>query len=300
MIHSFDTKIAEEYGLFEAILLNNIFYWLEHNRSNERHYYDGKYWTYNSVGAYAELFPYMSKGKIERALKHLEEEGILVTGNYNKIPTDRTKWYALTEKGYQIVNHENESAEEPCQNEKCISQNQEMESSDLGNAIPKNEEPIPYINTDNKPDSKTYTESKDSVSQTDVRRSTRTDPDVAEVIALWNQLADIGINPVKGISSSSKRYKNLKARIRQYGTETVKEAVLQIRNSAFLQGRNKKGWCITFDWFVLPNNFPKVLEGNYANKGVTSDGRHKMGGTKYHAGDYYGEGQVTFDGFEDI
>ena len=22
---------------------------------------------------------------------------------------------------------------------------------------------------------------------------------------------------------------------------------------------------ITFDWFVLPNNFPKVLEGNYDN-----------------------------------
>ena len=98
-----------------------------------------------------------------------------------------------------------------------------MDSSDLRNAIPKNEEPIPYINTDNKPDNKT-TESKDSVCQTDVRRSTRTDQDVAEVITLWNQLADIGINPVKGISSSSKRYKNLKARIRQYGIEPVKEA----------------------------------------------------------------------------
>ena len=118
MIHSFDTSIAEEYGLFEAILLNNIYYWLEHNRSNGRHYYDGKYWTYNSVGAYTELFPYMSKGKIERALKHLEEEGILVTGNYNKIPTDRTKWYALTVKGYQVVQHEKEETE---QNEKCNS-----------------------------------------------------------------------------------------------------------------------------------------------------------------------------------
>lgn len=296
MIHSFDTSIAEEYGLFEAILLNNIYYWLEHNRSNGRHYYDGKYWTYNSVGAYAELFPYMSKGKIERALKHLEEEGILVTGNYNKIPTDRTKWYALTVKGYQVVQHEKEETE---QNEKCISQNQEMDSSDLRNAIPKNEEPIPYINTDNKPDNKT-TESKDSVCQTDVRRSTRTDQDVAEVITLWNQLADIGINPVKGISSSSKRYKNLKARIRQYGIEPVKEAVEQIRHSAFLQGKNKNGWCITFDWFVLPNNFPKVLDGNYADKGGTTDGRNKTGGTKYHAGDYYGEGAVSFDGFQDI
>ncbi len=30
-----------------------------------------------------------------------------------------------------------------------------------------------------------------------------------------------------------------------------------------MKGKNKNGWVITFDWFVLPNNFPKVLEGNY-------------------------------------
>ena len=36
-----------------------------------------------------------------------------------------------------------------------------------------------------------------------------------------------------------------------------------------LQGKNSRGWTITFDWFVNPTNFQKVLEGNYDRKGET-------------------------------
>ena len=55
----------------------------------------------------------------------------------------------------------------------------------------------------------------------------------------------------------------LHARIAEYGVEEVLKAIEKIRNSAFLKGQNPKGWVITFEWFVRPNNFPKVLEGNY-------------------------------------
>ena len=55
----------------------------------------------------------------------------------------------------------------------------------------------------------------------------------------------------------------LRARVREYGTEAVLQAIEKIRRSAFLKGQNTKGWVITFEWFVRPNNFPKVLEGTY-------------------------------------
>ena len=317
MIHSFDIDIAEKYGVFEAILLNNIFYWVEHNRANSKHFYEGRYWTYNSIGAYVELFPYMSKGKIERALKHLEDEGVLVTGNFNKLQTDRTKWYSLTEKGYSIVkneeicdeNEEDSSQEEEyksdmdVQNEKCISQNQEMDFSKSSNAFLKSEQPLPYINTDSKPDNKTLTESKDSVCRTEVRRQSQDSEcsqDIKDIVDKWNQLVEVGINPVYKLSPTSKRYKNLKARIRQYSADDVKRAIEEVRESSFLQGKNKNGWTITFDWFVLPNNFPKVLEGNYADKGGNKDGGHKTSGKPYHEGDYLGTGKVTFEGFGDM
>lgn len=95
--------------------------------------------------------------------------------------------------------------------------------------------------------------SKDTICQTDVRR----------VIEEWNKLQEVGINPIRYIKPSSKRYQLLKGRIREYGLDDVINAIENVRNSDFLRGENNRGWMITFDWFVKPNNFAKVLEGNY-------------------------------------
>ena len=57
----------------------------------------------------------------------------------------------------------------------------------------------------------------------------------------------------------------LKARIADYGVDDVIKAIENIRCSSFLRGKGNKGWTITFDWFVKPNNFIKVLEGNYSD-----------------------------------
>lgn len=103
MNHSFDVDLATKYGILEAILLDNINYWLLKNEANKKNYFDGNYWTYNSTRAFSELFPYASQKKIQTALKKLIKEGLIVTGNYNKNAYDRTLWYALTEKGKYIT-----------------------------------------------------------------------------------------------------------------------------------------------------------------------------------------------------
>ena len=95
--------------------------------------------------------------------------------------------------------------------------------------------------------------SKDTICQTDVRR----------VIEEWNKLQEVGINPIRDIKPSSKRCQLLKGRIREYGIDEVLSAINNVRYSDFLRGENNRGWMITFDWFVKPNNFTKVLEGNY-------------------------------------
>lgn len=95
--------------------------------------------------------------------------------------------------------------------------------------------------------------SKDTIRQTDVRR----------VIEEWNKLQDVGIVPIRDIKPASKRCQMLKGRIREYGMDDLLKAMDNIRHSDFLRGENKNGWMITFDWFVKPNNFLKVLEGNY-------------------------------------
>lgn len=92
-IHSFDIKEAEKYGILGAVLLHHIRFWVQKNAANRRHYHDGKYWTYNSVTAFSELFPYATKDQIRRALDKLEDLGALETGSYSDNHYDRTKWF---------------------------------------------------------------------------------------------------------------------------------------------------------------------------------------------------------------
>ena len=59
--HSFNTKIAKKLGMVEAVLLHNIQFWIEKSKANNKHFYKGKYWTYNSAKAFSELFDYLSE-----------------------------------------------------------------------------------------------------------------------------------------------------------------------------------------------------------------------------------------------
>lgn len=96
--------------------------------------------------------------------------------------------------------------------------------------------------------------SLDTIRQTDVQR----------IIDEWNTLEEFGITPVKRMTP--KREQAVKARIRQNHMDDILEAIENIRHSSFLQGQNKEGWMITFDWFLKPGNFAKVFEGNYLDK----------------------------------
>lgn len=91
----FDTSVAKEVGTDAAIILYNLEFWIEKNKVNGKHFYDGKYWTYNSVRAFQELFDWLSVQNIKTCLNKLESKGYIVTGNYNEKKYDNTKWYAL-------------------------------------------------------------------------------------------------------------------------------------------------------------------------------------------------------------
>ena len=136
-MHSFDINIATEYGVNCAIIIQNLYYWIKKNEANEKHFHDGKYWTYSSVKAFEKLFPYWSSKQITSILHKLEESELIVSGNFNKSPYDRTKWYALTEKGNALFQKEN-----------SIFPKGEMKNTKRENENDQKGEPIPNIKTD--------------------------------------------------------------------------------------------------------------------------------------------------------
>lgn len=84
-------KLAEKVGLNEAIILQQIHYWL----NSSKHNYDGKRWIYNSYPKWIEQFPFWSESTIKRTITSLEKQNLLFVGNYNKAGFDRTKWYSV-------------------------------------------------------------------------------------------------------------------------------------------------------------------------------------------------------------
>ncbi|MEH7915022.1 DnaD domain protein, partial [Staphylococcus pseudintermedius] len=84
-------KLAETIGLNEAIILQQIHYWL----NNSNHRYDDKKWIYNSYPEWQKQFPFWSLMTIKRAIYSLEKQELLIVGNYNKAKFDKTKWYSI-------------------------------------------------------------------------------------------------------------------------------------------------------------------------------------------------------------
>ena len=84
-------SLAVKIGLNEAIILQQIHYWLL--RSNNVR--DGYKWVYNSYSEWNKQFPFFSRNTMIRAFNSLEKQGLLITANYNKAGFDKTKWYRI-------------------------------------------------------------------------------------------------------------------------------------------------------------------------------------------------------------
>ena len=262
MRYSFNPFVAQLVGTDAATIFDCIGFWVDTNSANDRNYVDGRYWTFNSAKAYHKLFFYISPKKIQRALLALEDAGLIVSGEFNQSSYDRTKWYTLTDMGDTIYHEQNDSTKKT----KWSGHNCPHEWTDLSSREDVGVQPIPdSIHTD----INTNINNKES-DKSDSSSHSRVTSDIQRVIDCWNGLSDVGICRVSRVSAGSNRYKNLRARLAEYGVDDVLSAPAHIRHAPWLLGNNKSGWMIDFDWFVRPNNFPKVLEGKYGKAPVST------------------------------
>ena len=134
MHHYFNTEIAKEVGVNAAVILENIAHWVLKNKANDKNFYDGHYWTYNSRTAMTALFPYLSEKQVRYALDALRKADMVITGNYNKSSYDRTLWYTVSDSCAKKYFPEL------------------LDWPKKANELDYVGQPIPDINTNNKPD----------------------------------------------------------------------------------------------------------------------------------------------------
>ena len=124
-------------GLNEAIVLQQVHYWITINTKAERNLRDGYYWTFNSVANWQKQFPFWSYETIKRTLNKLSGKikgkpkppKLLITANYNNIKIDRTLWYRIDYDLLGIIAKE--------ANEFPLGQNDPMQKVRLTQPIPE-------------------------------------------------------------------------------------------------------------------------------------------------------------------
>lgn len=88
-------KLATLIGLNEAIILQQIHYWLCIKEKNNNDYINGHYWVYNTYEQWQEQFPFWSVSTIRRTITELKNKDLLIVDNHNTAGFDKTKWYTI-------------------------------------------------------------------------------------------------------------------------------------------------------------------------------------------------------------
>lgn len=85
----------------------------------------------------------------------------------------------------------------------------------------------------------------------------------------------------KQLKITDNRKRAINNLLKEYSAEEVLQAMEKVHTSSFLQGNNKTGWQISFDWFTNKSNFLKVLEGNYDDKENISNSKKEKKSSNY-------------------
>lgn len=250
MEHQFCVELASKYGIEEAIIIQNLYFWIKKNVANECNFYDGRYWTYNSSKAFSVLFPYMNESKIYRVLKSLEQQEFIVKGNYNETKYIRTTWYSFSDKAISELNALKYDVKGFV---KSNLQNDDFHFTKMQNGTCESEETITdnntYSNTNNKED--TNVSKKENLDYDFIKKEwDRINPNLASIR---------GFNDKRKTSIKNLLKKN------NASVDDLIKAFQIVSISSFCNGSNDRKWKASFDWLINDTKscFNRLLEGGF-------------------------------------
>ena len=186
MEHQFNVELATKLGVEKAVIIHNMYYWINHNAKNNKNVYDSSVWTYNSASAFGKLFPYIKDRTISRYLLELERDGYIKTGNYSDNIFDKTKWYSFTDNFLEELKNLGFDIENI-----LLSQNVHIDTHKMANRTTESGEPI----TDSKQED-VKQEEKEEIDKSISKKKTAYNANVdlsyvdAPYAAIWQEWLD--------------------------------------------------------------------------------------------------------------
>lgn len=96
-----DPLLAALLGLHEAIILQQLHYWLRNNEKKGENIRDGRVWVYLSYKEWREQIPFFSPDQIKRAFLSLEKKKVVISRQFDRKDWNRRKWYSID---YLVLN----------------------------------------------------------------------------------------------------------------------------------------------------------------------------------------------------
>jgi hypothetical protein len=96
--------LAKNIGLNESIVVQQVHYWL----TSSKHEHENRKWIFNTYEEWNKQFPFWSNKTLRRIFANLVNNGILITGNFNKLGFDRTIWYTICYEKLSEFNGQND------------------------------------------------------------------------------------------------------------------------------------------------------------------------------------------------
>ena len=245
--------LAEKIGLNEAIILQQIHYWLD-PRIN-KNFREGVYWVYNTYQDWLKQFPFWSKDTVKRTIKSLERQNLLLSKNLNEDQFNKTKWYTIN---YTILEGLEKNIDQNKRKQNQFIEERKILPSDeciLHPSISKETETT--TETNNSLSQNTRVSAKDNKISTD-----DSDGKEREMLNIWSEIVEGGsgkkqLTPVRKskLGLLLKRY--FENDLRQW-----KVFCERIKSSDFLMGKVTK-FKASIDWVLKEDIAVKILEGDY-------------------------------------
>ena len=213
-------SLARLVGLNEAIILQQVHYWLQRS-SNIK---DGHRWVYNSYPNWYKQMPvWKSETTMRTAFKRLEKQGLLITANYNKAGFDKTKWYRIDYDKLSSLENKLPSAK-----------NWQTTSQNLADGTAKNWQ----TNTKRLPENTTETNNKHSASHSNAQSVSQLEKEFEEV---WSKYPNKkgkkqAFNHYKAWRKASAKHTN------EYLLERLKVYMTDLQQNSWKHPMNGSTW----------------------------------------------------------
>ena len=240
--------LAQRIGLNEAIILQQVHYWL--NPKMNKNLIEGRYWVWNTYEQWQQQFPFWGEKTIRRTIGKLEELGLLET--FMTRDFKRLKYYTISYSVLEKIS-ENPEAHPGGQNDQVGLPKQADRSGHSGqtNLVTLTR---PYIDTENTSENThlpTQEDDEEKVFQT--------------MISVWNDVVQKKFSSAQCVHLTPKRRDLLSAFVTEVRT-SWQDYCVHIAHTRFLMGENSSGFRVSLEWALKPDNAYKILEGAIYDK----------------------------------